>query len=126
MIVYILLIRNNNFIHLINIIPFKTIILRFFDFLTIPSDFRIYSFIRVIIVPIIYLIPVFMHLNIKNIKKYYIYSLIIVFSAEILKFIFNRSLNIDYIIFGLYGAYLSNFIKSSCIFISETYKYKIN
>lgn len=126
MIVYILLIRNNNFIHLINIIPFKTIILRFFDFLTIPSDFKIYSFFRVIIIPIIYLIPVFMHLNIKNTKKYYIYSVIIVFSVEILKFVFNRSFNIDYIILGLYGAYLSNFIKNISIFISETYKYKIN
>ena len=83
---FILLRSLNNNYPIVNMIPFKSIINYVYDFLTLTGKLNYFSFLKFIIFPIVYLIPVFIFIKSKYHRNYYIFISIIIISLEVVKF----------------------------------------
>lgn len=104
---FILLRSLNNNYPIVNIIPFKSIINYVYDFLTLTGKLNYFSFLKFIIFPIVYLIPVFIFIKTKYHRNYYIFISIIIISLEVVKFFLYKSFNIDNILLGLLSAIIT-------------------
>lgn len=120
--IFVTFIASHKFIRYFNFIPFRTILLRGYDFLSMPEEFGLYSLFRTIFFYILYPIPICIALRkskIKNgIRFYFISVFLFLLFMESLYFIFNSSFDVDHILLGLYGAYLANLIEKSHLFAS--------
>lgn len=105
---FILLRSINNNYPTVNMIPFKSIINYVYDFLTLTSKLNYFSFLKFIIFPIVYLIPVFIFIKTKCYRNYYIFISIIIISLEAAKFFLYKSFNLDNILFGLLSAIITD------------------
>lgn len=105
---FILLRSINNNYPTVNMIPFKSIINYVYDFLTLTSKLNYFSFLKFIIFPIVYLIPVFIFIKTKCYRNYYIFISIIIISLEATKFFLYKSFNLDNILFGLLSAIITD------------------
>lgn len=106
--IFFIFIRNINYNYpTVNVIPFKSVINYFYDFLTLTSKLNYFSFFKFIIFPIIYLIPVFIFIKTKNYRNYYILISIIIISLEVVKFFLYKSFNLDNILLGLLSAIIT-------------------
>lgn len=105
---FILLRSINNNYPTVNMIPFKSIINYVYDFLTLTSKLNYFSFLKFIIFPIVYLIPVFIFIKTKCHRNYYIFISIIIISLEVVKFFLYKSFNLDNILFGLLSAIITD------------------
>ena len=105
---FILLRSINNNYPTVNMIPFKSIINYVYDFLTLTSKLNYFSFLKFIIFPIVYLIPVFIFIKTKCCRNYYIFISIIIISLEAAKFFLYKSFNLDNILFGLLSAIITD------------------
>lgn len=107
--IFFIFIRNINYNYpTVNVIPFKSVINYFYDFLTLTSKINYFSFFKFIIFPIIYLIPVFIFIKTKNYRNYYILISIIIISLEVVKFFLYKSFNLDNILIGLLSAIITD------------------
>lgn len=107
--IFFIFIRNINYNYpTVNVIPFKSVINYFYDFLTLTSKLNYFSFFKFIIFPIIYLIPVFIFIKTKNYRNYYILISIIIISLEVVKFFLYKSFNLDNILIGLLSAIITD------------------
>lgn len=107
--IFFIFIRNINYNYpTVNVIPFKSVINYFYDFLTLTSKLNYFSFFKFIIFPIIYLIPVFIFIKTKNYRNYYILISIIIISLEVVKFFLYKSFNLDNILLGLLSAIITS------------------
>lgn len=107
--IFFIFIRNINYNYpTVNVIPFKSVINYFYDFLTLTSKLNYFSFFKFIIFPIIYLIPVFIFIKIKKNRNYYILISIIIISLEVVKFFLYKSFNLDNILIGLLSAIITD------------------
>ena len=97
---------NNNY-PTVNMIPFKSIINYVYDFLTLTGKLNYFSFLKFIIFPIVYLIPVFIFIKTKYHRNYYIFISIIIISLEVVKFFLYKSFNLDNILLGLLSAIIT-------------------
>ena len=104
---FILLRSLNNNYPTVNMIPFKSIINYVYDFLTLTGKLNYFSFLKFIIFPIVYLIPVFIFIKTKYHRNYYIFILIIIISLEVVKFFLYKSFNLDNILLGLLSAIIT-------------------
>lgn len=93
--------RASNNVGNINLIPFKYIVLSSYDFITLAEEVSLADYIKIIILPMIYLLPIHFIILKKQYNNYYKLSILIIISMEIIKFILYRSFNIDYIILGV-------------------------
>ena len=106
--IFFIFIRNINYNYqTVNVIPFKSVINYFYDFLTLTSKLNYFSFFKFIIFPIIYLIPVFIFIKTKYHRNYYIFISIIIISLEVVKFFIYKSFNLDNILLGLLSAIIT-------------------
>lgn len=106
--IFFIFIRNINYNYpTVNVIPFKSVINYFYDFLTLTSKLNYFSFFKFIIFPIIYLIPVFIFIITKYHRNYYIFISIIIISLEVVKFFLYKSFNLDNILLGLLSAIIT-------------------
>lgn len=107
--IFFIFIRNINYNYpTVNVIPFKSVINYFYDFLTLTSKINYFSFFKFIIFPIIYLIPVFIFIKTKNYRNYYILISIIIISLEVVKFFLYKSFNLDNILIGILSAIITD------------------
>lgn len=104
---FILLRSLNNNYPTVNMIPFKSIINYVYDFLTLTGKLNYFSFLKFIIFPIVYLIPVFIFIKTKYHRNYYIFISIIIISLEVVKFFLYKSFNLDNILLGLLSAIIT-------------------
>ena len=104
---FILLRSLNNNYPIVNMIPFKSIINYVYDFLTLTGKLNYFSFLKFIIFPIVYLIPVFIFIKSKYHRNYYIFISIIIISLEVVKFFLYKSFNLDNILLGLLSAIIT-------------------
>lgn len=104
---FILLRSINNKYPTVNMIPFKSIINYVYDFLTLTGKLNYFSFLKFIIFPIVYLIPVFIFIKTKYHRNYYIFISIIIISLEVVKFFLYKSFNLDNILLGLLSAIIT-------------------
>lgn len=104
---FILLRSLNNNYPTVNMIPFKSIINYVYDFLTLTGKLNYFSFLKFIIFPIVYLIPVFIFIKTKYHRNYYIFISIIIISLEVVKFFIYKSFNLDNILLGLLSAIIT-------------------
>ncbi|MBS4881944.1 MAG: hypothetical protein E6084_06220 [Peptoniphilus harei] len=104
---FILLRSLNNNYPIVNMIPFKSIINYVYDFLTLTGKLNYFSFLKFIIFPIVYLIPVFIFIKTKYHRNYYIFISIIIISLEVVKFFLYKSFNLDNILLGLLSAIIT-------------------
>lgn len=104
---FILLRSLNNNYPTVNMIPFKSIINFVYDFLTLTGKLNYFSFLKFIIFPIVYLIPVFIFIKTKYHRNYYIFISIIIISLEVVKFFLYKSFNLDNILLGLLSAIIT-------------------
>lgn len=105
---FILLRSINNNYPTVNMIPFKSIINYVYDFLTLTGKLNYFSFLKFIIFPIVYLIPIFIFIKTKYHRNYYIFISIIIISLEVMKFFLYKSFNLDNILFGLISAIITD------------------
>lgn len=106
--IFFIFIRNINYNYpTVNVIPFKSVINYFYDFLTLTSKLNYLSFLKFIIFPIVYLIPVFIFIKTKYHRNYYIFISIIIISLEVVKFFLYKSFNLDNILLGLLSAIIT-------------------
>lgn len=103
---FILLRSINNNYPTVNMIPFKSIINYVYDFLTLTGKLNYFSFLKFIIFPIVYLIPVFIFIKTRYHRNYYIFISIII-SLEVVKFFLYKSFNLDNILLGLLSAIIT-------------------
>ncbi|MDU5570955.1 MAG: hypothetical protein E6064_06675 [Peptoniphilus harei] len=104
---FILLRSLNNNYPTVNMIPFKSIINYVYDFLTLTGKLNYFSFLKFIIFPIVYLIPVFIFIKTRYHRNYYIFISIIIISLEVVKFFLYKSFNLDNILLGLLSAIIT-------------------
>lgn len=104
---FILLRSLNNNYPTVNMIPFKSIINYVYDFLTLTGKLNYFSFLKFIIFPIVYLIPLFIFIKTKYHRNYYIFISIIIISLEVVKFFLYKSFNLDNILLGLLSAIIT-------------------
>lgn len=104
---FILLRSINNNYPTVNMIPFKSIINYVYDFLTLTGKLNYFSFLKFIIFPIVYLIPVFIFIKTRYHRNYYIFISIIIISLEVVKFFLYKSFNLDNILLGLLSAIIT-------------------
>lgn len=104
---FILLRSLNNNYPTVNMIPFKSIINYVYDFLTLTGKLNYFSFLKFIIFPIVYLIPVFIFIKTRYHRNYYIFISIIIISLEVVKFFLYKSFNFDNILLGLLSAIIT-------------------
>lgn len=104
---FILLRSLNNNYPTVNRIPFKSIINYVYDFLTLTGKLNYFSFLKFIIFPIVYLIPVFIFIKTRYHRNYYIFISIIIISLEVVKFFLYKSFNLDNILLGLLSAIIT-------------------
>lgn len=104
---FILLRSLNNNYPTVNMIPFKSVINYVYDFLTLTGKLNYFSFLKFIIFPIVYLIPVFIFIKTKYHRNYYIFISIIIISLEVVKFFLYKSFNLDNILLGLLSAIIT-------------------
>lgn len=106
--IFFIFIRNINYNYpTVNVIPFKSVINYFYDFLTLTGKLNYFSFLKFIIFPIVYLIPVFIFIKTKYHRNYYIFISIIIISLEVVKFFLYKSFNLDNILLGLLSAIIT-------------------
>ena len=105
---FILLRSLNNNYPTVNMIPFKSIINYVYDFLTLTGKLNYFSFLKFIIFPIVYLIPVFIFIKTRYHRNYYIFISIIIISLEVVKFFLYKSFNLDNILLGLLSAIITD------------------
>ena len=104
---FILLRSLNNNYPTVSMIPFKSIINYVYDFLTLTGKLNYFSFLKFIIFPIVYLIPVFIFIKTRYHRNYYIFISIIIISLEVVKFFLYKSFNLDNILLGLLSAIIT-------------------
>lgn len=104
---FILFRRINDFYPRINIIPFKSIVNYPYDFITMTDELSYFSFFKFIILPIVYLIPIFILILKKNSKNYLKVTFIIIVLLEVIKFLLYKNFNVDNILFGILSSILT-------------------
>lgn len=96
----------------INFIPFKSIVSFGYDFITLTETVSYMDCFKKILYPTFYLLPYFIYLKcrIRNISKYFILSIFLVIMLELINYFSNSIFNIDNILLGILGAYITQYL----------------
>lgn len=120
MLIFIFIRGLNRYIGQVNLVPFKSIIIFAYNFISLSDTISFFDFFKFVIVNGTYLIPVYICIYKKFFGKYLLLIFMISLAIEILKYIMYKNFNIDNIIISLISAeFIYDFLRYYTLKLSK-------